>query len=172
MATGKAKQAKQQRRIERKRKATKQQKSKELNSTQLLRKRVAQDERFRNLTLINNNQAEVKMSAVLLDFLHEHQPYATTRQAFDHMIKTGIFAWNLAILGDEEQQQAEIDKHAAKVNAETGEAFRTVVAELIARKQQYFAQYRRLIVEYQIAETANGFDLSVVSTAEQPLPPS
>jgi hypothetical protein len=169
MTTRKTKQAKQQRRSERKRKASAQQKAKQLESTQQLKRRLAHDERFQNLTLINNNQSEIKVSALLLDFLHEHQPHATTRQAFDHMVKTGIFAWNLAIVADEAEQQAEIDKHAAKVGTETGDVFRTVVNELIARKQQHFAQFRRLIVEYEITETAKGFDLSVVSTGDQPL---
>lgn len=162
MATAKTQQAKQQRRLVRKRKAAEKQKTKPSAATDGLQKKIARNEFFHNMTLVDPSPTDVKMSGVMLDFLAPYMHTAKTQEAFEKLIALGLVGWNLAM---EEQavQQEGIDKFAETLDAEGAEDFRAIIAELIERKQRHFAQYTRKIVEYHLSERTDGLHLSVAS---------
>lgn len=43
-----------------------------------------------------------------------------------------------------------------------------IVKELIIRKQAYFSEYRRTIIDYELTETSTDYHLSTVSTLKDP----
>jgi hypothetical protein len=56
----------------------------------------------------------------------------------------------------------------ATLPPETHRDFRSIVDEMIQRKQTYFPNIKRLILDFQFTRTPAGPHLSVMSTPESP----
>ncbi len=46
---------------------------------------------------------------------------------------------------------------------------REIIAELIARKQKFFDEHKRIIIDFQLQDAGNEFHLSVASTLLDPI---
>lgn len=108
-----------------------------------------------------------KMSAVLLKFL---KPYLNTVNSFrdyKSLITLGIIAWNASLLPPKKQEEAvsiQLPKIVSKMPKNIKSDMMDIINELMERKQRYFKNIKRLILEYTVEEKGENFDLSVVSS--------
>ena len=108
----------------------------------------------------------VKLSAVLLEFIEPYKKLAKTTKAYNSLLTLAIISWNAVIMGDEKRKEL-IDSILNTISNLSGEEVRKDAQEIIAmmmrRKEQYFADDKRIIVNYHLAETENNYHLSVIS---------
>jgi len=108
------------------------------------------------------NQAE-KMSEVLLDFIEPYKEFADTTEAMHRLITTALVAWNTALLPEAEQAES-LEQISKALPAETVEDFYAIVGAMIERKNKFFADYTRLILDYELTDTGDSYHVSVIST--------
>ncbi len=110
-----------------------------------------------------------KLSAVLLDFIEPHKKAATTTAAYQKLITLAVVAWNAAILTGTERKEL-IDITIKAIVTSAGEEWRkdaeNTIAMLVRRKERYFADDKRLIVDYRLTETKKEYRLSVASVVK------
>lgn len=117
----------------------------------------------------------IKMSEVLEAFVEPYLDLANTFDELRLLFLTAILAWNIALLPEDRQQAAIEDLVEKGVRAEDEEAeearadLRSVLNELIARKELFFAEYNRFIVDFRLMDTGDRYYLTVLSSlAETP----
>lgn len=115
--------------------------------------------------IVENPQGEAKMSEVLEDFALPYLKSAKTYEQQKKMITLAAIAWNMALMPETERESAieELLEQTAK-NQEARQDTRGLLEQLIARKQEMFAEIQRTIVDFQFVDTGDGFHLSVAST--------
>ena len=124
---------------------------------------------FRGREIITNPSGDVKMSEVLMDFVAPYHELADTSEAYRKLLTLGITAWNASFLPKEAQQDM-VDGiisggiHSATYELQTG--LKDIVNMLIARKEEYFSEYRRDIIDFELTDTGDGYHLSVASILE------
>lgn len=156
-----AKKDKQARRLARKRKGQK----RNLPSTQqAVFKRVQSSEYFKNTKLIPNTGEVEKMSDVILRFAEPLQDeYGIVPS---DMIRFAILVWNASILPKESQDQAfkDIDNLIPRDDRESRQEMLMTISILLERKEKYFSDNKRFIVDYNIRESDRRIHLDVAST--------
>lgn len=119
--------------------------------------------------LLAEPPAGIKMSEVLEAFV---KPYLDQTDTFDELrllFLTAVLAWNIALLPEERQQAAIDDLVEKEIRAEDEEAeaaradLRSMLNELVARKELLFAEYNRFIVDFRLVDTGDGYHLTVLS---------
>lgn len=105
----------------------------------------------------------VKMSEVLLDFIEPYKHVAETEEAMHKLVTTALVAWNTALMPTEEQEE-HLEKFAQALPDEVVEDFYAIVKEMIERKNGYFAEYTRHILDYELTDMGDDYHLSVIST--------
>jgi len=81
--------------------------------------------------------------------------------------QTALIAWNTALFPKpERQRQLEQLIAALKIDAHSLADMKAIVAELVERKDRFFAQYKRAILDFELTEAGKDYHLSVVSSAE------
>ncbi|MDY6938208.1 MAG: hypothetical protein SWY16_11125 [Cyanobacteriota bacterium] len=114
-----------------------------------------------------NPEGEVKMSEVLKAFVEPYVESGMTLPQRMKLLDIAVLAWNLSLLSEESRpsiiEQA-IDQSFPKTENRVRREMREVIDELIERKQKLFAQYERYIVDFDVQETPQEFNLSVAST--------
>jgi hypothetical protein len=114
-----------------------------------------------------DGSAGEKMSAVLLSFIGPYQDLVDSRPAFERLIVMAILAWNVTILDDPARQGLIDATRTIIVNqagSRSGQDFDDLLASLIQRKERYFADNSRLILDYRVSETEGEYRVAVVST--------
>ena len=107
-------------------------------------------------------QAE-KMSEVLRDFIEPYIEFADTPEAMRRLITVALVAWNTALLP--EAEQAESLKQVSKaLPADAVDDFYAIVGEMIERKNAFFADYTRHMLDYELTDTGDSYRISVIST--------
>ena len=120
-------------------------------------------EDIKSRSLFTTTKGEAKLSAVLLDFLDPEIEDWETEDELRKLIGFGIVAWNAALLPPEEMK-IEISTALSGLPLDTRIALKSVLDMLIRRKREYYADDRRLVLEYHLSMTRNGPHLSVVSS--------
>lgn len=121
--------------------------------------------------VVKNPQGQVKMSEVLEDFV---DPYLEAIEGYtnkNRFISAAVLAWNLSIMPEAARQAAkEQMREQLKQEGllEDQELWNSLLDELMERKFQYFADNRRLIMEFQFEDTGNKYHLSVASMQAPP----
>ncbi len=108
-----------------------------------------------------------KMSEVLENFVEPYMEHADTLDAYRKLIGIAIIAWNAALLQGAEREKMLEDAYRRLIPAADKQAradFQSIVVALILRKERYFADNRRAILNYRVAKVPTGFYLSVAST--------
>ena len=110
-------------------------------------------------------KGEVKMSAIVLDFVEPYAKHTKTPEAYQTLIRIAMIAWNVALL-PETEHEAMIDipitnQHLSRADRKE---IRNLLEGLIERKNKHFADYNRAIMDYQLAETKDGITLSIASS--------
>ena len=156
-----AKKDKQARRLARKRKA---QRRTPPSGQQVLLKRVRASQHFQNAQVIVNPAGTEKMSEVILRFAEPlKDEYGMVPKA---MLELAIIMWNASFMPKDMQRKAmeDILNVIPRENREARREMLRMVTMLLERKRQYFAQNKRLIMDYHITESAHSIYLDVVST--------
>lgn len=117
--------------------------------------------------LIVSPPGEAKMSEVLEEFVEPYKEFGETKKATIRLLTLATVAWNIALFSPTEQQKIihqvltdEIVEGDQELKAEIQE----LIKELIERKNRYFSQYKRMIVDFELKDQGNGYYLSVAST--------
>lgn len=103
------------------------------------------------------------MSEVLREFAEPYEPFASTEEDYKALYGVAALAWNMALSSRKEREQAIRDMVREGMPPIPKEA-RLVIDELIHRKQRYFAEYDRIILDYHVTMVPEGVYLRVVST--------
>jgi hypothetical protein len=104
-----------------------------------------------------------KMSEVLLDFIEPCREFADTTQAMHRLIVTALVAWNAALLPKAEQAES-LKQISKALPADVVDDFYAIVGEMIERKNKFFADYTRNILDYELTDTGDSYRISVIST--------
>ena len=111
-----------------------------------------------------------KMSDVLTDFVAPYRTEVDTEVAYQRLLELAIMAWNTALLPEPEQPEM-IDRMLAegfaKVNKELKQEFKDILEQFIVRKNQYFSENKRLIIDFELKDTGKDYHLSVASTLNE-----
>jgi hypothetical protein len=109
---------------------------------------------------------EEKMSGVILQFIEPYRWLAEDFGGMQRLVMLAVVAWNAAVF-DALGQPGFVDQMIASAlppDEAFRRDFRQVVNDLIQRKQQHFADTRRIIVSYKLTETQGDYHLAVAST--------
>jgi hypothetical protein len=120
-----------------------------------------------NYTMLPRLPQTEKMSEVLWEFVAPYMPLAPDREAVEKLLALAIAAWNVALFPGGERAQR-LRELSTTLPAEARADFLALIQELVARKEQDFAQYTRYILNYELTEQRESYHLNVLST----LPPS
>ncbi len=120
-----------------------------------------------NYTVLHNLPQTEKMSEVLWEFLAPYTPLAPDREAMEKLLAMAIAAWNVALFPVEERAQR-LRELRTTLPAEARMDFLALMREMMARKERYFAQNTRYVLNYELTERREGYHLNVLSTL---LPP-
>ena len=163
MAVKKDKQA---RRLARKRKAQqpKAQQGNLPSGQQVLLKRVQASEHLKNRKVIQSPSGAEKMSDVIHHFAEPLQD--EDGDVPPNMIRFAIVVWNASLLPKESQEKAceDIVKSLPGDDRNLRQGALLAISMLLERKEKYFSDNKRCILDYHITETDNRVDLDVVST--------
>ena len=156
-----AKKDKQARRLARKRKA---QRSTLPSGQQVLLKRVRASQHFHNTQVIVNPAGTEKMSEVILRFAEPIQD--EDGMVPKALLEIAIIIWNASFMPQKMQRKAleDVVNIIPKENLEARRDMFSMVNLLLERKQRYFSQNKRLIMDYHITESAHSIYLDVMST--------
>ena len=120
-----------------------------------------------NYTVLHNLPQTAKMSEVLWEFLAPYTPLAPDREAMEKLLAMAIVAWNVTLFPGGERAQR-LRELSTTLPAEARTDFLALIREMIARKERYFAQNTRYILNYELTEGRESYHLNVLSTL---LPP-
>ena len=131
-----------------------------------LRKRLRSEPAFKDLKIIEPINEE-KLSLAIFQLVEPYKSEADNIQAFTGLITLAVMVWNVSILKGDEQK-----KMMKKIKAmllddssqEWEQPLEQIVTQLIRRKKRYFAHDKRFIIDYEITESRDEFNLAVVST--------
>jgi hypothetical protein len=129
-----------------------------------LQKKVRDRMDGKEVTIIESADG-VKMSEVLKAFIQPYMDFADTEESFKKLVTIAVVAWNISLLPRSEQVKSVNDLLKSlppDVRADT----KSILRELMRRKKKYFAEFRRMIIEFEVVDTKNGFHLTVISTPE------
>ena len=144
----------------------KKRKSQEAANLEKLKSQFLADTALKGQQVVFKSSGE-KMSEVLEEFIEPYIESATTPEAYQKLIALAIIAWNAALL-EETERQSLIAQSAEAILATAGEKWnkdlQDILAMFIERKQRYFANNRRYILNYHLSETKKGYHLAVIST--------
>ena len=164
-----AKKDKKARRLARKRKVQRRTPS---SGQQVLLNRVRASQHFHNTQVMVNPAGTEKMSEVILRFA---EPFKDNDGLVPRaMIEIAIIMWNASFMPRDMQRKAveDIVNVFPRDDSEARREMLRTAHMLFERKKQYFSQNKRLIMDYQITESAHGIHLDVMSTVSEEYPPA
>jgi len=117
--------------------------------------------------------AGVKMSEVLEDFVDPYMRLTTGLASAKQLYMTALVAWNVALFAPA-VRPGQLDRALATLKLDpTGAAeMRAILLELVERKDRFFSQYKRMILDFELTDTGSDYHLSVVSSGEPMKPPA
>jgi hypothetical protein len=119
-----------------------------------------------DLPLVRTPSGEVKMSEVLLDFIEPYRDHCHSEEALRRLIVVSLVAWNAALVPEAERAKLIADLTQTVPSEVRGDML-SIVGEMLLRKQTYFADNKRFIVDYELTMSPTGPHLSVISTLDQ-----
>jgi hypothetical protein len=126
-----------------------------------------------NIQIMQNPGHFESMSDALKEFIEPYRDLAKTNEAMRKLLSMGLVAWNAAIL-PEQEGQALIDDTIASLSDVTSRQdqadLRELFNKMIQRKQEYFADNRRMMISFEVIDTGQGYRLNVLSTLDDPRP--
>lgn len=115
-------------------------------------------------------EAEVKMSAVILDLAEDLLNLAKNKSQYQKAITVACLAWNLAVMFNTEQQKEKLEQFIKDMcidDLQDQQDMRDVVFSIIQKKNYYYPDVDRIIIDHELIGSKNNFHLNVVSTVSQ-----
>lgn len=106
----------------------------------------------------------VKMSDLLEEFVEPYEKYAETDEAYKNLLMTAAIAWNVTLF-PEKERASKLEELLSTLPRITRKDGRQIIRELMTRKERYFAQHKRMILDFTVEEGGDDCRLSVLSTA-------
>lgn len=108
----------------------------------------------------------VSMSEVLEYFVEPYFDSAPTTGAKNQLLTLAMLAWNMTLCSPSKQQEmmAQITQKFTKEDEELRKETQNFVEEIMVRKNLYFAEYKRKIIDFDLKDTEIGYHLAVIST--------
>ncbi len=134
--------------------------------TQSVKKQLLQrlTAKFPNIKMaMSTTRCSVKMSEVLGEFVKPYKQYAETIDDFRVLIAMGSAAWNVALIPEHKREKIFQGAMDNLPFANRGDA-KEILSELIARKEKYFPQYCRMILDYDVTAEGSTWNITVVSS--------
>lgn len=105
-----------------------------------------------------------KMSEVLDRFVEPYMKLATTDVGVRRIYSYGTAAWNASFFSVDKQNET-IDRilTSAHIPDEGQIVVRSLLLDMIERKKAYFATDHRVILDYRLTDTGDGFHLTVIA---------
>jgi hypothetical protein len=118
---------------------------------------------------LSTSQGEVKMSEILGEFVEPYADSAKNYAQSQKLYELATLAWNLALMPEAEQEKM-INEFLDQGLKERywlvqGEV-QAVLEEMITRKQTFFADCRRYIIDFKLQDAGDQLHLSVASTLD------
>jgi hypothetical protein len=108
-----------------------------------------------------------KMSEVLRKFMAPYMSTVNHTHEYRSLLELAVVAWNASLFPKAKQQEV-IDQlfgeEVFKGDTEIQKEVKGIIAELIDRKNKYFANIKRFVVEFNLKDTGEDYHLSVAST--------
>ncbi len=105
-----------------------------------------------------------KLSAVLLEFIEPYKKDAPTREAYEKLVTVAVISWNAALQDGSEQTkyiQTMVDAIVDMAGEEWRKDSEDIIEMMVKRKERYFADDKRYIVDYRLTETSQEYRLAV-----------
>jgi hypothetical protein len=122
----------------------------------------------RDVELVMNQGEIVKMSEVLEDFVEPYNDDTLNKHGIQMLLSMGVLAWNIALMPKEERIEMVAEAFAAIMPDSDPEDItfgKNLVDELIKRKDKFFADNQRTIVNFELQYVSRGeYHISVAST--------
>jgi hypothetical protein len=129
-------------------------------------KRLQLDQRYPDKQLTVDEAPDgVRMSDVLEEFIAPFYPLAGEQKEFLTLLGIAVAAWNVALFPAQERE-AQIQGLLQALDPEVREDTRAVIYDLVRRKEEHFARYRRAILDYEVTDTGAEYHLVVASTTD------
>jgi hypothetical protein len=103
------------------------------------------------------------MSVVLLDFMEPILEYGKSDDELNNLLKMATAAWNAALFPPNTLEKC-ISEMFAGIPFWQRWRMKAAFMKMVRRKQELFADNRRMIIDYQLRSTKDGPRVSVVST--------
>ncbi len=132
-----------------------------------LEQKVKQGYLGKNVQLVTNLKGEVKMSEVLEDFVDPYLHTVQRAQDFNSLIKLAILAWNCALRPKKEKKQIineRVKELGSKGDVLVRQDLTDFLNELITRKNNFFADNKRVIYEFNLQGSWPKMHISVASS--------
>ena len=114
-------------------------------------------------------RGQVMMSDVLERFIDPYMDAPDGAEGYRKLLTLATMAWNTSLLPEEEQTKVVEEMIVGGIpdaDDEQRAGLRDLLYMMIARKQAYFSEYTRVIVDFELTETRKGYHLAVASTVE------
>jgi hypothetical protein len=106
-----------------------------------------------------------KMSEVLEDFVEPYLGLAHDYDSCNRLYGIAAIAWNMALFPPDTRQKR-LDEACKGIDGQDFEDVKTLIAELVQRKERYFSDNRRAVVSFDLADQGDSYYLSVMSTLD------
>lgn len=114
---------------------------------------------------------EPKLSAALIKLVSPFAPHAKTLREYKVLIGIGVTAWNLPLLEGPEREdfykqliQPLLESGDEHMRREAKEMFST----LLKRREQYFADDKRLIVNFTVTDNGDEYNVAIATVMPGP----
>ncbi|HZU35784.1 MAG TPA: hypothetical protein VFA18_07745 [Gemmataceae bacterium] len=105
-----------------------------------------------------------KMSVVLEEFVEPYMEDCKTPETVEKLLSLGTIAWNAALVSGSEREDL-LNSMLSEMPAEIRDDARSILLELVHRKETYFADNQRFILDFQLVPGAGGEPrLNVISS--------
>ena len=120
----------------------------------------------KDLTIVDNynSQHSDRMSEVILDFADELLQMTSNHKEMELTIILAIVAWNVTIAGGDIEETFE--KFDSVFENKIPNEFRQLLQWLVEKKQKYYSEYDRSIVDFNITRKKGGIRLDVISAGK------
>ncbi len=112
------------------------------------------------------------MSDVLENFVDPYYDLTDeTREGYQGLLTIATVSWNISLLPNEERAAA-IKDALESMPKEARPGSEQLMHSLIARKEKYYSEYQRAIIDFELVDRGENWHISVSSTPAQEMPSS